>query len=441
MWDDILIRVLRSGIKTGQLHLTLADGRQFDFGSGGRPSVRVMLTDPDLPRKVLLNPEVALGEAYMDGRMTIGDDKLIDFLSIVMRWAGGGSSALVDLLMKLQKLKLLVADWNPVAKSRANVAHHYDLSAELYEAFLGAHKQYTCAYFREPGMTLDQAQAAKMAHIGRKLLIEPGMRVLDIGCGFGTLAIYLAKTFGARVTGVTLSEVQLAEARQRAISAGVADKVEFILQDYRLTRGPFDRVVSVGMMEHVGRPQLKTYFNKVADLLTPDGVALIHYIGRPQKPERISPWFQKYIFPGAYCPSLSEVAPIVEKQGLVLCDMEVWRGHYDPTLAAWRANFDANVDRMRKLTDDRFVRMWRYYLASSEVSFAQGLLTVHQLQLAKRQEAVPVSRDYLYPSSAAREGRNASPGNFAQAQRAHEVRESVDLLGGAGHLEHETLQR
>ena len=441
MWDALFIKVLRRGIVSGRLAVTFADGRQVVFGPGGAPSVAVRLNDPGLTRRMMQNPELALGEAYTDGALTIEGDDLTGFLTLVMRFHVPSRWTGLALLMRLNKARNWLADLNPAARARANVAHHYDLSAEIYDAFLDRDKLYTCAYFRDPGMTLDQAQQAKIAHIGRKLLIRPGMQVLDIGCGFGSLAIALARDFGAQVTGVTLSQVQLAEARTRAQAAGVADRVTFHLQDYRDVTGPFDRVVSVGMMEHVGRPHLATFFCKVRDLLTPDGVALIHYIGRPAPPMKISPWFQKYIFPGAYCPSLSQVMPILEDERIALCDLEVWRGHYNPTLAAWRASFEANADRILALTDARFIRMWRYYLAASEVSFSEGLLTIHQLQLARTQDAVPASRDYLYPpSSPARQGSHPGAGNLAQAEGAHQVGKSVDLLRRARHLEHEAFK-
>ena len=442
MWDDILISVLRRGLGTGRLAVTLASGRKVTLGTGGLPAIAVQLHDAGLARKILLNPELATGEAYMDGTLTIEGDDLRGFLTLVMQLRGLSDWSLLSAFMRLNRMRMRLADWNPIARSRANVAHHYDLSRELYAGFLDANMQYTCAYFREPAIGLDAAQLAKLSHVGRKLLLRPGMRVLDIGSGFGTLAIALARDFGARVTGVTLSQVQLAEARRLADAAGVADLVEFHLQDYREVTGQFDRVVSIGMMEHVGRPHLATYFRKVKDLLLPDGVAMVHYIGRPGVPGPISPWFQKYIFPGAYCPSLSEVLPLVEKTGLFLCDLEVWHGHYDRTLAAWRSNFEAKSDSMRALTDARFLRMWRYYLASAEASFSLGYLTIHQLQLAGTQTAVPASRDYLYAGSgAARQGRDAGAGNLAQAQRAHQVSEGVDLLGRAGHLEYEAFQR
>jgi len=396
MWDKLLIWMLAGLIDAGPLQVTMPDGRVERFGPAGRSLVAVTLHDPALPRKIVLNPEVAIGEAYMDGTLTIAGDDLKGFLTLAIRSNGHSSWSPMAALMRAHKALMRLKDWNPIPKARANVAHHYDISPELYGLFLDPNKQYTCAYFSEPDMTLEEAQTAKMTHVARKLLIEPGMRVLDIGCGFGTLAISLARDYGARVLGVTLSEVQLAEAKQRAVAAGVADRVEFRLQDYREVTGPFDRIVSVGMMEHVGRPHLGTYFRKVRDLLTPDGVAMIHYIGHPDKPAPISPWYQKYIFPGAYCPALSEVLPILEHRKIVLTDIEVWRDHYNPTLAGWRENFERNIDRIRELTDERFLRMWRYYLTSAEVTFAEGLLTIHQLQLAKRQDAVPKARDYLY---------------------------------------------
>ncbi len=441
MWENLLVWTLRSFIDAEHLRLTLPSGRVEKFGLAAAPVIAVTLLDAALPRKILLNPELVLGEAYMAGTLTIGGDDLKGFLQLAMRAGKRSRWSPVALLVRWHKAMMRLSDWNPLPKARANVAHHYDISPELYGLFLDESKQYTCAYFREPGMTLEQAQIAKMTHIGRKLRIAPGMRVLDIGCGFGTLAISLARDYGARVVGVTLSEVQLAEARGRAADAGVADRVEFRLQDYREVTGPFDRIVSIGMMEHVGRPHLGGYFRKVTELLTPEGVALIHYIAHPHMPDPNSPWFEKYIFPGSYCPTLAEVSPHLGRTGLILTDLEAWRGHYDATLAGWRANFERNIDRIRELTDAQFIRMWRYYLVAAEVTFAEGLLTVHQLQLTRRQDAVPAARDYLYPSGPARQSGYPSAGNFAQAERAHEVSESVDLFRGAGQFEHETFQR
>ncbi|MBL9061463.1 cyclopropane-fatty-acyl-phospholipid synthase family protein [Tabrizicola sp.] len=398
-WNDILAFVLRRGVRTGALELTLADGTVQHFGPGGAPDVGVTLHDPDLPRKFLMRPDLAMGEAYLDGRLTLRDDDIRSFITFALR-NGKGRRLPPPLpqLAALWKRAKSWAIWNHIGVARRNVAHHYDISPELYDLFLGETKQYTCAYFRRPDMTLEEAQAAKMAHIATKLLLKPGMRVLDIGCGFGTLALTLARDHGVHVTGITLSEVQIAEARRRAWEAGLDGQVEFRLQDYRAVSESYDRVVSVGMMEHVGLPHLGAYFRKVADLMPQDGVALIHYIGRWSPPDTISPWFNKYIFPGAYCPSISEAMRVVEKTGMILSDLEVWRGHYERTLQEWLKRFDRNIGRVRQLQDDRFVRMWRYYLQSAELSFSEAHMVIHQLQLAKARGTVPMTRDYLYPA-------------------------------------------
>jgi cyclopropane-fatty-acyl-phospholipid synthase len=399
IWNRIVAGLLHLVVRTGRIELTFADGSVRVIGPGGAPDIGVRLHDPDLPRKFLVNPDLAMGEAYMDGRMTIRDDDVRGFITFALRNVRGRLwPPPIPQLAALVKQARSWTIWNRTLVARKNVAHHYDISPKLYDLFLGETKQYTCAYFRRPEMTLDEAQAAKIAHIGAKLLMRPGMRVLDIGCGFGTLALALARDHGVEVTGVTLSEVQLDEAQRRAREAGLAGQVEFRLQDYRRVTERYDRVVSVGMMEHVGLPHLRSYFQKVADLMPPDGVALIHYIGRWSPPDAISPWFNKYIFPGAYCPTLSEAARVVEKTGMILSDVEVWRGHYERTLQEWLKRFDRNIDRVRALHDDRFVRMWRYYLQSAEMSFAEAYLVIHQLQLAKARGTVPMTRDYLYPA-------------------------------------------
>jgi cyclopropane-fatty-acyl-phospholipid synthase len=398
MSTALMVAVGRRFVQVGRLNVTLPDGARHSFGPGsGGPEISIVLTDPALPTRIVLNPDLALGEAYMDGTLTIQGDDLRGFLKLMIRNARLPNPGLVPgTLERARRAIRARLGVNPLHRARRNVAHHYDLTGEFYDLFLDANKQYTCAYFRQPDLSIEQAQAEKMALIGRKLLIRPGMRVLDIGCGFGTLAITLVSDFGAHVTGVTLSEVQLAEARAKAAAAGLADRCEFRLQDYRDVTGPFDRVVSVGMMEHVGLPHLSTYFRKVRALLSDDGVALIHYIGRPIRPESISPWFDKYIFPGAYIPALSEVLPILERHDIALCDLEIWRGHYERTLAAWYARFQTNLDRARQLYDDRFVRMWRYYLLAAEQSFAEETMVIHQLQLARHGASVPMTRDYLY---------------------------------------------
>lgn len=398
MSTALLLAVGRRFVQVGRLHLTLPDGTRHSFGPGrGGPEVGITVSDPAAVTRIILNADLALGEAYMDGSLTIAGDDLRGFLKLLIRNSRLPSPGLLPgSLDRARRALRTRMGSNPLHRARSNVAHHYDLTAEFYDLFLDASKQYTCAYFHEPDIGLEVAQAAKMALIGRKLLIRPGMRVLDIGCGFGTLALSLARDFGAQVTGVTLSQVQLAEAEARAAAAGLSDRCTFRLQDYRDVEGPFDRIVSVGMMEHVGLPHLATYFRRVRDLLTEDGVALIHTIGRPGRPEAISPWFDKYIFPGAYVPALSEVTPVLERLRLTLCDLEIWRGHYERTLAAWYDRFSTNQDRARALYDDRFVRMWRYYLIAAEQSFAEDALVIHQYQLARHARAVPMTRDYLY---------------------------------------------
>lgn len=397
MSDRVLLALLRHGVRAGRIDLTLADGSQHSFGPGGDPMVGVVLHDPTLPRRFLVRPDLTLGEAYVDGRMSLRDNDIRSFITFLLRNVRGRK--IPAPLARFSSCARWARAWlnvNSLGIARRNVAHHYDISPELYGLFLDENRQYTCAYFRRPDMTLEEAQAAKMAHIGAKLLLRPGMRVLDIGCGFGTLALTLARDHGVEVVGVTLSEVQLDEARTRARAAALDGQVTFQLTDYRAVTDSFDRVVSVGMMEHVGLRHLRAYFQKVADLLTADGVALIHYIGRWSPPAEISPWFNKYIFPGAYCPSLSEAARVVEKSGLILADLEVWRGHYERTLQEWLKRFDRNLDRVKALQDDRFIRMWRYYLQSAELSFSEAFLVIHQLQLAKARGTVPMTRDYLY---------------------------------------------
>lgn len=397
MWERALETFLRRLVREGTLDLTLPSGRALRVGSG-LPRIAVRLHDASLPRRICLAPELAVGEAYMDGTLTIEGDDLRGFLTIGVRNVRNGLPlwqrpvrAVRDALRALKQI-------NPAPRARRNVAHHYDLSGRLYDLFLDSDRQYSCAYFRDPRMTLDQAQEAKKRHIAGKLLLRPGLRVLDIGCGWGGMALTLARDYGVRVTGVTLSEEQLKVARERAEKAGLADRVEFRLLDYRKVEGPFDRIVSVGMFEHVGVPHYRTYFAKVRGLLAEDGVALIHTIGRAAPPSATSPWIDKYIFPGGYIPALSEVMRAVEKEDLVADDIEVWRLHYAETLKHWHDRFVARQDEARALYDDRFCRMWRYYLLASELTFRFNRQVVFQLQLSRTQEAVPLTRDYLYAS-------------------------------------------
>jgi cyclopropane-fatty-acyl-phospholipid synthase len=421
MWRHLLDRLVRGVVVEGRLDLTLPDGSTHRYGTGTEPPVHVTITDPALIRRFVVAPDMALGDGYMDGGLTVAGDDIAGLLALMSRnLMGGRGDGWRYPLTGLQRRLRHLVERNRPQRARANVAHHYDLSAALYALFLDADRQYSCAYFRSPEDTLEQAQAQKKAYIARKLCLSPGLRVLDIGCGWGGLAITLAREHGARVLGVTLSQEQHAIATARVAEAGLADRVEIRLTDYRKVTGQFDRIVSVGMFEHVGVPHYREYFAKVRDLLTPDGVALIHTIGRMGQPGITSPWITRYIFPGGYVPSLSEVMPAVQASALYTTDIEVWRLHYAETLRHWRQRFESNIDAIRALYDDRFCRMWRYYLVASEMGFREGGQCVFQIQLARRQDAVPLTRDYLYAEAwppAAAAPRRATGGPRRQLER------------------------
>jgi cyclopropane-fatty-acyl-phospholipid synthase len=340
---------------------------------------------------------MAVGEGYTDGGLMIDGDDLEGFLALVTHNAAANGKVWwrrLDHAIRYMRRK--IDQNNPAFRARRNVAHHYDLSAELYDLFLDTDRQYSCAYFADPSMTLEQAQEAKKHHIAGKLLLEPGMDVLDIGCGWGGMALTLARDYGARVLGVTLSEEQHKMATERAEAAGLSDRVRFELIDYRAVKGQFDRIVSVGMFEHVGVPYYREYFDTVHARLKPGGVALIHTIGRAAPPGTTSPWIAKYIFPGGYVPALSEMSAAVEDSDLYPTDVEVWRLHYAETLKAWYERFVANEHKARALYDERFCRMWRYYLKACELTFRYNRQCVFQYQMARKQDAVPLTRDYLY---------------------------------------------
>ena len=400
MWNALFAKMVKTLVKTGTLTIFMPDDTILKSGDGSKPSVTVRLHDAKLPKRLIMNPELAMGEAYMDKSLTIDEDDLRGFLTLAIRNNEQGSQIWWQkLAAKMRLWKRYFDQRNPLAASRQNVEHHYDLSVELYDLFMEKDKQYTCAYFRSDDDTLEQAQANKKEHIAKKLCLKPGMRVLDIGSGWGGLSITLARDYGVHVVGVTLSEVQRQTAVKRAQAAGVSDRVEFRLCDYRDVDEEFDRIVAVGMMEHVGQPQYPVFFNQVNKNLTEDGVALIHFIGRSSPPDTLSPWFQKYIFPGGYAPAMSEVLTAVEKQKLVSCDIEVWRGHYERTLREWQNRFESNVAEIESMYDERFVRMWRYYLIASELSFSEMHQVLFQLQLSKHQLSVPSTRDYLYENA------------------------------------------
>ncbi|MEX0280863.1 MAG: class I SAM-dependent methyltransferase [Arenibacterium sp.] len=399
MWSTVFDNMLTRLVQTGSLRVTFPDGSMRSYGPGGDMSAAVHVHEEDVIRGICMRPDLTLGEAYVDQRLSIENDDIDGLIRLVLRNRYNNTlPAWVRMVKKSQLALGRFIQRNTPESARANVAHHYDLSNDLYRLFLDEDMQYSCAYFADPGMSLEEAQRAKKAHIAAKLRIEPGMRVLDIGCGWGGMAMTLAREYGARVTGVTLSEQQLALANARVDEAGLSERVDFRLLDYRRLNENFDRIVSVGMLEHVGLPHYSDYFSKVAELLSPDGVALIHTIGRTGKPMVQSEWITKYIFPGGYVPSLSELAPSIEESGLWNADIEVLRLHYAYTLRHWLQRFDAHLEDIRARYDDRFVRMFRYYLTVCALAFEEQEQAVFQFQLAHKRDAVPLTRDYLYRS-------------------------------------------
>jgi cyclopropane-fatty-acyl-phospholipid synthase len=409
--DRLLRFLLKTFVRRGTFQVTTSRGTVLTFGDGtGRP-VSVRFATRAAEWGILLDPELKFGEAYMDGDFIVEQGSIADVLAIML-----GQNTDVPHWAKLQGvfryLYRRFDQFNPRARSRRNVAHHYDLDGRLYSLFLDADRQYSCAYFERPDQSLDDAQVAKKRHLAAKLCLTPDLRVLDIGCGWGGLGLYLAEFAGADVTGVTLSKEQHAVANGRAAEKGLAQHARFNLQDYRDVASTFDRVVSVGMFEHVGVNHYDRFFRKSARLLDRDGVMVLHSIGRSEGPSRTSPWISKYIFPGGYIPSLSEVLPAIEKAGLLVTDIEILRLHYAETLKAWRERFLAHLEEVERIYDKRFVRMWEFYLAASEMSFREQNLMVFQIQLTKRQGIVPMTRDYIMREEQrlrARETRDTTP--------------------------------
>jgi cyclopropane-fatty-acyl-phospholipid synthase len=405
MWTALLDTMLNHLVKEGTLNLVLPDGTRRSYGSG-TPAVTITIKDQALIRRLVLNPSLAVGEAYMDDQVEIENDDLRGFFAVILPNFNGTAPVLYQRVFDAARQALRrFRQFAPVGKAAANVQHHYDLSGELYDLFLDADRQYSCAYFEKDDATIDEAQLAKKRHVADKLMIEPGMRVLDIGCGWGGMALTLAREYGAHVVGVTLSKEQHAVATERVRAEGLEDQVEIRLCDYREVSEVFDRIVSVGMFEHVGVPHYREYFGFVKDHMTEDGIALIHTIGHVGPANEADPWIVKYIFPGGYTPALSEIMKPVDKHMLVTQDVESLRLHYAKTLGLWYDRFMARADEARALYDERFVRMWRFYLLSMEASFSVGNLLVYQLQLGKSLSAVPITRDYLYKQKAEKTGR------------------------------------
>ncbi len=385
-------------IGLGCLTIIDARGRRAVYGDGSGPPVTVRLR-PGAAGRILLNPDLKFGECFMDGDLIVEQGDIYALLEVIARNMVANHRPRTDFERLRFAIQRRISQINDRRAARRNVAHHYDLSYDLYRRFLDTDMQYSCAYFAAPDATLEEAQAAKKAHIAAKLQLHPGVNVLDIGCGWGGLGLMLGEQAqGARVLGVTLSQEQITVARHRAQVQGVADRVRFELCDYRDVQGPFDRIVSVGMFEHVGRPNYQAYFDTIARLLDKDGVALVHSIGRRSEPGVTQPFIQKYIFPGGYIPALSEVLPAIERAGLWVTDIEILRLHYAETLRAWRRRFEGQRSEIRDLYDERFCRMWEFYLASSEIAFRYFGFMNFQIQLTHRVDALPITRDYMIDS-------------------------------------------
>ena len=393
----LLDKLLKKTIRHGSLTVIDPKGYPTAYGDGSAPHIAVRIHTTQAALKILFDPQMAVGEAYMEGTLTVETGTIYDVVDLVFRNIGLTplKYPLSGVTERLRTTFRRLAQFNPAGRSRKNVAHHYDLSDTLYDLFLDADRQYSCAYVMDPSDSIETAQAQKKRHLAGKLLLKPGQSILDIGSGWGGLGLYLAETGSGSVTGLTLSTEQLKVSQKRVAAAGLSDRVRFKLQDYRAEKGLYDRIISVGMFEHVGITHYDDYFKMVARCLKEDGVALIHAIGRPDGPGHTNPWITKYIFPGGYCPSLSEVIPAIERAGLIITDIEILRLHYAETLRLWRERFEQNRAKIRALYDERFCRMWEFYLITSELSFRHQGQMVFQIQLAKRGDAVPITRDYI----------------------------------------------
>lgn len=391
-------KLLQKVVQDGNLRLIDAKGKITDCGDGTGPRITMRIHKRLLEYKLVLNPPLYLGEAFMDGEVTLEEGTLRGFLEILARnYHHLENNKLVKLGFALGGHVRRLKQYNPIGTAQKNVAHHYDLSGQLYDLFLDADRQYSCAYFRTGEESLEQAQADKKRHLAAKLLFDrPDMKLLDIGSGWGGLGLYLAQAGNCEVTGVTLSTEQHKVSQERAKKAGMEDRVQFHLRDYREDTNKYDRIVSVGMFEHVGKKNYREYFDKVKDLLTDDGVFVLHSVGRVNEPGPVNPFIRKYIFPGTDVPTLGEVLPVIEDAMLIVTDVEVLRLHYAETLRIWEERFQANRAKIAELYDERFCRMWEAYLIGCEMGFRHQGLMVFQIQITKKIDAVPLTRDYIY---------------------------------------------
>lgn len=397
----LLNNMLKRFVRRGTLRVIDAGGKVHVHCGGPGPEVTVRINDPKLAGSLFFNPELRAGEAYMDEGISIEDGSVRDLLLLfALNRENLHKQPLQRGLARARWALRALQQWNPPRRARAHVAHHYDLSNDLYRLFLDDDLNYSCAYFLTPDETLEQAQRNKLRHVAAKLALQPGQRVLDIGCGWGSMALYLAEVAKVEVVGITLSTDQHSLATQRAEARGLADRVRFELKDYRNVTDRYDRIVSIGMFEHVGVLNYPVFFADLSKLLADDGVALLHSIGSMAGPGATGPWLRKYIFPGGYAPALSETLIAVERSGLWVTDIEVLRRHYAETLRAWEQRFQRNRDKVATLFDERFCRMWEFYLIASEYGFRYGGQMVFQIQLTRQQEALPISRDYMSAAEA-----------------------------------------
>jgi cyclopropane-fatty-acyl-phospholipid synthase len=395
--NGLLLRVARRMVRLGNLTVTDPKGQTHSFGDGSGDPVHIHIKSKHAERAIALHPTLALPEAYMNEELDFLEGDVLALLKVLYRNMSpiGADASLARAVESLRVAFRRLHQINTTRRARANVAHHYDLSGDLYRLFLDEDMQYSCAYFERPDMTLEEAQIAKKRHIAAKLKMKPRQSVLDIGSGWGGLGLYLARAFDAEVLGVTLSTEQHAVSNERAHAAGLDDRVQFEIKDYRALSERFDRIVSIGMFEHVGVNHYRTFFDKVATLLKPDGVMVLHSIGRSGPPTATNAFIRKHIFPGGYIPALSELLPHIEKAGLFVADVEILRHHYADTLKNWRERFLANRDKAKAIYDERFCRMWEFYLSGSEASFRWQDLMVFQIQLTRRNDTLPVTRDYI----------------------------------------------